>query len=651
MAATASASPIGLRTHQRDRAALPTQLAPQLATLVDAIPEGDDWLYEMKFDGYRLLTRIDGGRVQCFTRNGHDWSGRVPHLVRAIRDAGWPSGWVDGEIVVMRGHVPDFQALQNAFDQHQTASIRYQLFDVPFLDGRDLREWPLLQRRERLARLFDSVRDECLGFSEAFSAATGADPAVLLASAREAGLEGLIGKRQDAPYVSGRNTDWIKLKTLLRQEFVIGGYTDPQGARQGLGALLLGVHDASGALRYAGNVGSGFTEASLRELQQRLRPLKVERSPFADAPARVGTTRRAVPHWIKPSLMGEVSFAQWTSDRRVRHAVFHGLRDDKPPRAIGIERAAKAATAVAVPGVRVTHPERVVDKRSGVTKGELVAYYDSVAGLLLPHLSDRPVALLRAPAGVNGGQFFQKHAQATSIPGLKLLDRALDPDHEALLSVTTRKALLSCAQMNVVELHSWNTTVRHIRRPDRMVFDLDPGQGVAWVQVQEAARLLKNFLAELKLEGFLKTSGGKGLHVVVPLTPRYDCDQVKSISHAIVTHLAKVIPQRFVAKSGPDNRVGRIFIDYLRNGFGATTVAAWSARARAGLGVSVPVSWDELDELQSGAHWTVQTIARRIAVGDAPWKEYAGARQGLAAAVKALRGLGLELQDDKESTR
>ena len=359
---------------------------------------------------------------------------------------------------------------------------------------------------------------------------------------------------------------------------------------------------------------------------------------------------RAVPHWVRPTLMAEVSFAQWTADRRVRHAVFQGLRDDKPAQAIGIERAvapasapasaptARKRVAAATVPLRVTHPDRVVDSLSGVTKGELVAFYGSVSSLLLAHLTDRPVALVRAPSGVEGERFFQKHAGANRIAGVTLLDSSLDPGHEALLSVATREALLACAQMNVVEFHSWNTTAQRIRMPDRMVFDLDPGEGVDWPAIQEAARLLRAFLAELKLVGFLKTSGGKGLHVVVPLTPRYDCDQVKTVSRAIVAHLAKVFPQRFVVKSGPDNRVGRIFIDYLRNGFGATTVAAWSARARPGLGVSVPVAWEELETLQGGAHWTVRTLAPRLEVGDAAWKDWARhRRQGLAQALRALQ--------------
>jgi bifunctional non-homologous end joining protein LigD len=278
----------------------------------------------------------------------------------------------------------------------------------------------------------------------------------------------------------------------------------------------------------------------------------------------------------------------------------------------------------------------VIDEASGVTKGELVQFHASVAALMLPHLKARPVALMRAPEGVAGMKFFQKHADAMELPHVKLLDPALDPGHEPLLAIESPEGLLSAAQMNVIEFHTWNSTTRSINKPDRMVFDLDPGEGVGWAQVQEAAQLVHSFLDELGLKSFLKTSGGKGLHVVVPLTPRTEWKTVKAFSQAIVQHLTGVIPQRFVAKSGPANRVGRIFIDYLRNGFGATTVCAWSARARPGLGVSVPVRWSELDSLTGGAHWTVLSVASRLPQGNEPWADYDVSRQGLSSAMKTL---------------
>ncbi len=292
---------------------------------------------------------------------------------------------------------------------------------------------------------------------------------------------------------------------------------------------------------------------------------------------------------------------------------------------------------MALPGnLRITHPERVIDASTGITKGELVAYYAQVASLLLPHLKDRPVSLLRAPDGVEGEKFFQKHAQPRQLSLLDQLDASLDPGHPSLLVISSTAALLSAAQMNVVELHTWNATARKIELPDRLVFDLDPGAGVEWARIREAAQLLRALLDQLKLRSFLKTSGGKGLHVVLPLKPALGWDAVKSFSQHLVQHLAKAIPQRFVAKSGPSNRIGRVFVDYLRNGRGATTACAWSARVRPGMGISVPLAWDELTKLPAPPVWTVRDFAARLATGNAPWKDYERSRQTLTAAMRAL---------------
>ena len=288
---------------------------------------------------------------------------------------------------------------------------------------------------------------------------------------------------------------------------------------------------------------------------------------------------------------------------------------------------------------RITHAERVIDAASGLTKGELAAYYADVAGLLLPHLRGRPVSLVRAPEGVGGELFFQKHAKdakGSDLPGVKQLDPALDPGHAPLLQIDTAEGLRSAAQMNVIELHTWNASSRAIDRPDRMGFDLDPGEGVAWAQVQEAALLVRTLLDELGLVGFLKTSGGKGLHVMVPLRRHHGWDAVKGFSQALVLHLAQTIPARFVAKSGPKNRVGKIFVDYLRNGFGATTASAWSARSRPGMGVSMPVAWEELPSLTSGAHWTLRNVAERFEIGNSPWNAWNQSGRGLSAPMRRV---------------
>ncbi|MBA3592908.1 MAG: DNA ligase D [Polaromonas sp.] len=638
------------------KAALPPSLAPELATLVTAVPEDSgDWLYEIKFDGYRLLTRIDGESIQCFTRNGHDWSGKLQPLVKTLSQLGLKSGWLDGEIVVHgQDGVPDFGALQNAFDSASTAQIAYYVFDLPFYDGHDLRQLPLVQRRELLRGLVSGAALDHLRFSETFDS----DGQDLLNSAASLGLEGVIGKRAASTYISGRSTDWIKIKTQLRQEFVIGGYTEPQGSRTGLGALLLGVYNEDGELKHVGNVGTGFTEKTLRNLLAALKPLSATRTAFVGLPSSVKG------QWVKPVLVAEVVFAQWTHAGNIRHAVFQGLRSDKAARnvvresALPVEKvmatkrpavakkpAAKkstaAKTAAALPPVstgklRVTHPERIIDPGTGFTKLELIEHYAHVAPLILPHLKARPVALVRAPGGITGELFFQKHADTTSIPGIKQLDPKFDPGHGPLLAIASPEGLLAVAQLNVMEFHTWNATTRAIGKPDRMTFDLDPGEGVSWARVQESAQLVQAFLKQLNLPCFVKTSGGKGLHVVVPLKPSYDWDTVKTFSQAIVQHLSSVIPERFVAKSGPRNRIGKIFPDYLRNGFGATTVCAWSVRARPGMGVSVPIAWEELDGLTSAAHWNARNIGERLPIGNSPWEAYESSRATLPAAMKAM---------------
>ena len=630
-------------------AALPATLAPELATLVSAPPaDAAAWLYEIKFDGYRLLTRIDASGsqpvIKLFTRNGNDWTSKLLPLQKAIARLKLPSGWYDGEIVVPGDHdIPDFDALQQAFDSETTADVVLYLFDLPYFDGHDLRAVPLETRRALLQRLLVRTAPGAVRFSEVFDAS----PQSVLTSACRLGLEGVIAKRRDSSYRSARSTDWIKLKCSRRQEFVIGGYTDPQGTRTGIGALLLGVHDDHGELQYAGDVGSGFTQQALGVIKKALTPLRRTTRPFA-APAKI----EGRPHWVDPTLLAEVSFADWTRAGHIRHAVFRGLRSDKAASEIVREHAsrlpaARASTRAGAAAsqtrpqalstrLRVTHPDRVIDPSTGLTKIELVRYYDLVGDLMMVHLKGRPVSLVRAPSGVGGQLFFQKHVETEKLTGIRQLDPALFIGHPALIEVASKRGLLSAAQWNVIEIHTLNTGTKSLEHPDRMVFDLDPGEGVAWSQVQEAAELTRSFLTQLGLTPFLKTSGGKGLHVVVPLRRLHDWDTVKGFSQAVVVHMAKTIPQRFVAKSGPKNRVGKIFIDYLRNGLGATTVSAWSARARPGLGISVPVAWDELASLRGGDHWTVRSAHERLDRGNAPWAAYAKAGRSLTAAMKAL---------------
>ncbi|TDV58270.1 ATP-dependent DNA ligase LigD phosphoesterase module /ATP-dependent DNA ligase LigD polymerase module [Pseudomonas graminis] len=659
-------------------AELPDLIKPELATLVESAPEGD-WRYEIKFDGYRVMARVADGKVQLFTRNGHDWTHKLPRQAEAIAGLGLESAWLDGEMVVANDDgVPDFQALQNAFEAGRSGHIIYYLFDMPFLNGMDLREVPVEQRRAALSKVLERTDDEVLRYSEDFAEV----PEILLNSACQMKMEGLIGKRAGSPYVSRRSGDWIKLKCKRRQEFVVVGYTDPKGTRSKFGALLLGLHDAdSGELRYAGKVGTGFNEATLGTIYDQLTPLYARKAAVVNPPT--GFEAKGV-HWLKPVLLAEVAFAEITKEGSVRHAVFHGLRTDKPAESITEELAAPASSAGQTsepeqvseppeeapkpsakrkrapaskavkseqsrPGsaastdtttgkIRLTHPERVIDPTSGATKRDLADYYIRISDWLLPQLAQRPVALVRAPEGIGGELFFQKNADRLAIPGIETMGKEYT-GHPVML-INNIEALIGAVQMSAMELHTWNAVARDLERPDRFILDLDPDPALPWKTMVEATQLTLAVLDELGLKSFLKTSGGKGIHVVVPLTPKADWDAVKDFSHAIVKHIARLLPERFSAVSGPKNRIGKIFIDYLRNGLGATTICAYSVRTREGLPVSVPIYREELLEIKGANAWDINTVHERLAELDSdPWADLGRTRQTITAEMRKRVGL------------
>ncbi|MBM7396051.1 bifunctional non-homologous end joining protein LigD [Pseudomonas sp. M5] len=641
---SASAKPVQPPKRKRagagKKATLPEQLQPQLATLVDSPPAGD-WRYEVKFDGYRVLARIEGDDVRLFTRNGHDWSHKMPRQVAALRALGLDSAWLDGEMVVNgENGVADFQALQNAFDTAHDERIVYYLFDLLFLGGQDLRERPLEDRRKALGELLEHDQSEVLEFSADFEQPVES----LLDSACRLQLEGLIGKRAGSPYTGRRSADWIKLKCKQRQEFVIVGFTDPKGSRSGFGALLLALHDPdSGELRYAGKVGTGFSATTLDSIHARLKPLEIGKPALPRPPT--GAEARGV-HWLKPKLMAEVAYAQMTRDGVVRHSVFHGLRDDKPASAIDLERAmpaktvpkAKRAKATEDLGdLRLTHPERIIDASIGATKRQIAEYYAGVSQWILPQLKDRPVALVRAPEGLDGELFFQKNAGQLHIANVLSYDKA--EAGQAAMVINRPDTLLGAVQMNMLELHTWNATDKDFDKPDRFVLDLDPDPALPWKAMLEATQLALTLLDELGLKVFLKTSGGKGMHLVVPLTRRAGWDEVKDFSHAVVNYLAKLFPDRLSAVSGPKNRVGRIFIDYLRNGKGATTACAYSLRAREGLPVSVPVWREELGQLKGANQWHIGNLHERLAEVDDPWADMGKTRQSITARMRKQMGM------------
>jgi bifunctional non-homologous end joining protein LigD len=631
------------------RAQFPEKLEPQLATLIADPPTGGDWVIENKFDGYRAMLKIEAGKLRILTRNGNDWTAKLKSLVDEVESLDIEQAWLDGEMVVLNDHgLPDFNRLQNAFDNGRTDDIVLYLFDVPFLGETDLRQVPLRSRRMVLKELLKANLSDRIRLSEELPDT----PAAVLGAACRIGLEGVMLKAAGSPYVCGRSENWLKLKCQRRQEFVVVGFTNRANASKELGALLLGYHDELGHLRLAGSVGTGWSSAHGRELLAQVSALERKTPAVAPAQAKPGRWSSRAPgkvHWVRPEMVVEVAFGEWTPDGNVRHATFKGIRTDRAPQTIRREKASTPATEAVTTkpaakrsakprtSVKLSNPDRVIDPSSGLRKVDLMHFYESVADRMLPHLRNRPVSLVRAPQGITGQLFFQKHSDAR-IQGITKLDAALWPGHEALLTINTVEGLISAAQWNVVEFHTWNSTSKRIDQPDRVIFDLDPGEGVTWAHVQEAALLMRTMLSELGLQCWLKTSGGKGLHVVVPLAAKLGYDVVKDFSRAVVMHMAKTIPQRFVAKSGGGNRVGKIFIDYLRNGHGQTTAAAFSARARPGMGVSMPVSWEQLASLKSGAQWTVTSAREYLSFEKVdPWADYRRSRQTLAKARKTLR--------------
>ncbi|MEO8626564.1 MAG: DNA ligase D [Betaproteobacteria bacterium] len=659
------------RTHtppreQRDlgvESALPKMIEPQLATLVSHAPTDAGWVYEIKYDGYRMLTRLAHGKARVFTRNGHDWTDRVPALAQAMQTLPVSEAWLDGEIAVLDAEgKSSFHALQKELSEDaKGAPICYYLFDLLYLDGRDVRALPLIQRKALLAKLLsDAPASALVRFSEHIDAPGKAfhEQACLH------GLEGAIGKRSEARYIAGRSRTWIKLKCRNRQEFVIAGYTDPAGARKGIGALLLGVHDAQGELRFAGKVGTGFDETLLRDLGERLGAMAQNRSPFDDPPSRQAV-RGA--HWVRPELVAEVSFTGWTGDNIARQASFEGLREDKPAEGVVHEsaesparsadargdeteaaptpkanpRAARnAVSAPEVAGVVLSNPDRVMYPSEGFTKLDIARYYEAVAEWIVPHLQGRPLSLVRCPAGSRGHCFFQKHMHETMPDELTPIELEESDGTGTYVIANDISGVVRLVQLGVLELHTWGSSQSDPALPDRIIFDLDPDPALPWNRVIEAAHLVQSLLQELGLESFPKTTGGKGLHLVLPLQRRHSWDEVKGFSRAVAEHLARVLPAQFTAVMTKTKREDKVYVDYLRNGRGATAIAAFSTRARPGATVSVPLDWSEVEEGTRSDHFNIANVPARLAKLRAdPWARYWTLKQSITAEMKRKLGI------------
>jgi bifunctional non-homologous end joining protein LigD len=611
---------------------LPGHVEFQLATLMDAVPEGDAWLHEIKLDGYRAQATLERGRARIRTRRGHDWTARFPVVAAALARLDARTALLDGELVVLRPDgSTDFQALQNALQESRSDPVVYCVFDLLHEDGEDLMPLPLEERKARLAALLERSKPPA---AVRFTRHAIGGGSRLFEEACRLGLEGVISKRRDAPYTPGRGRSWLKTKCVGRQEFVIGGFTMSPAGRGSLGALLLGVHDDdTGALRPVGRAGTGMSDAERARLLRVLRPLAVAKSPFDPAPP--AADRRGAVTWVKPKHVAEIEFRAWTNEGRLRQASYKGLREDKPARNIVRERArppdpppARPAAARRGADVALSNPNKVLFPDVGVTKLQLLEYYRLVADRMLPHVVGRPLMILRCPDGVGKPCFYQKHPAR----GEARRGAAGPKGEEEWLSIRDQAGLEALVQAGALEIHAWGARLDRIEQPDRLAFDLDPGPGVSWAEVVRATHEVRERLAAMKLVSFLKTTGGKGLHVVVPIARRHAWDTTKAFCQGLAKAMEKDDPKRFTASLSKARRPNRIFIDYLRNGRGSTWVVPYSTRARAGATVSMPLPWEALTpKLDPTAHNLPGILRRGLPARD-PWAGLAAVRQSLPRA-------------------
>lgn len=617
-------------------ATMPRFVAPQLCKLVDRPAQGAGWGHEVKFDGYRMQLRVESGKARLFTRKGLDWSEKFKEIVEL--GAGLPDSLIDGEVCALdHNGAPDFAALQAAISDQRTADLVFFVFDLLFAKGEDLRGLPLADRKARLKALVEGV-DNRLRYVEHFE--TGGE--AVLQSACRMDLEGIVSKRLDAPYRSGRGDDWIKAKCRAGHEVVIGGYTTNGAAFR---SLIAGVY-RDGRLIHVGRIGSGYGAEKVSRLLPRLKALETDESPFHEGPRKAANV-----YWVKPELVAEIEYAGFTGDGSLRQASFKGLREDKPAGEVEAEKPAPASKALVEPtvtatkgraivmGVSLSHPDKPLwpnsaDEDRPVTKLDLARYFEAVGEWMMPHIKGRPCSMIRVPDGIGGEQFFQRHAGKGSSA---LIDQVeVFGDHKPYIVFNRIEALAAVAQVGGVELHPWNCRPGEPEVPGRLVFDLDPGEGLGFEAVIEAAREIRDRLEALGLVGFCKTTGGKGLHVVTPLKPtKLNWDAAKAFAREVSAQMAADSPDKYVVKMAKKLRGGRIFLDYLRNDRMSTAVAPLSPRARPGATVSFPLNWTQVRKGLDPRAWTLRTAPAALAKTTA-WQDYDDGERSLEAAVKRL---------------
>jgi bifunctional non-homologous end joining protein LigD len=613
----------------------PKKIQVQLASLAKKAPEGPGWLHEIKFDGYRMVCHIENGKVRFISRNGNDWTAKFLEVAQAATKLPVKNAIIDGELVALdaQGRT-NFQTLQNAFQGASKSRLHFYAFDLLHLNGRNTDQLPIELRKELLSLIIPQGPGS-IRFSDHI---VGDGPRCFQEACRMH-LEGIVSKRLGAPYTAGRGTDWLKTKCSQRAEFVIGGFTRPERSRSHFGALLMGYHAGNGKLIYAGRVGTGFNRETLASLHARLLEIVAGHCPFSQPCSELAARNEAT--WVKPMLVAEVEFSNWTDEKLMRHPSFRGLREDKPAKEVVLDRPVSPSPLSnhvhrasredqhgshlnqnnVIADVPLTHPDKVLYPDDGITKLDLANYYERVAKWILPHVTNRLLALVRCPEGIAKSCFFQKHPlQGTSqhLLRISVQEKNKAEDH---LAVNDLAGLISLVQIGVLEIHVWGSRIDQYEKPDRLIFDLDPDPTVDWPQVVTAAKEVRLLLKELGLIAFLKTTGGKGLHLVVPVQRRTGWDEAKQFSRAVADFLVAAAPDRYIANMSKAARKGKIFVDYLRNQRGATAIAPYSTRAHAGATVSVPISWRELSTSLRSDEFTIRNLPHRLArLRNDPWE-------------------------------
>ncbi|WP_088225446.1 DNA ligase D [Desulfosporosinus sp. FKB] len=602
----------------------------QLARLVNTAPKGEDWLFELKYDGYRILAYIEGNSVRLITRNGNDFTERFREVASSLVEwAGGRAMILDGEMTVTNAAgKTDFQALQNYLKNPQDKNLTYIVFDLLALDSVDLRGQRLIDRKERLEALLKDAPKNLYYSRHVRGNGKGS-----FRAACEAGMEGIVGKKADSIYSGARNSDWIKLKCEQRQEFVIGGYTLSDRKTSGVSSLLLGIYDDD-ELVYAGRAGTGLSEADRKELEEKFTGLKRKEPSFQIAPKPRSQEKIT---WLEPELVAEVKYAEWTSEHLLRQASFKGLRTDKNPRGINKEKADEEirppssgnkmerametnADCIIIEGIKISNPDKVIFADSEITKGDVIRYYSQVAERMLPYVSRRILSIVCCPKGISQTCFYKKHPGPGSKGIVTIPVVTSDGETEDYFYIKDTSGLIAEAQMGTLEFHTWGSSVDNLEKPDVMVFDLDPDEGMDLSRVRQGVRDMKTILAELSLNSYLKTSGGKGYHVVVPLKPVVAWDTFHDFAKRVAQVMEQKWPDRYTSNVRKAKRANKIFIDWIRNGRGATSIAPYSLRARTGAGVSMPIAWDELDTVAPNG--VNMTEALRRIEGNDPWQDF-----------------------------